>query len=330
MKKWEIDVAVLLIFFCRDDKFEKVFDAVKKARPRVLLLYQDGPRKGKNDLEKIAACRRIAENIDWECEVHKKYQDENVGCDPSGFIAHSWALSVVDKCIILEDDVVPNQCFFYFCKELLDKYEHDERINMICGMNNTRITPNSRDSYFFSHGGSIWGWATWRRCMEKWDPEYRALDDDAALKRIRENYIDDYRFNRFIKMCRKHKASGKAHFETINALAMYLNNSLNIVPKYNMISNIGVSQETTHGQADLKLYPKRVRKLLYMDTYDMEFPLSHPEYVVNNREYQLQTTFSRMHQLLIFAEGCFYSVMYQGCGGFLKRAKNKIKKIIKK
>ena len=43
--KYKIDIAVLLIFFCRDDKFSKVFEQVKKARPSKLYLYQDGPRK---------------------------------------------------------------------------------------------------------------------------------------------------------------------------------------------------------------------------------------------------------------------------------------------
>ena len=84
------DVAVLLIFFARPDTFRLVFDEVKKARPSRLFLYQDGAR-GERDCEGIAACRAIAEDIDWECEVHRKYQERNYGCDPSGFIAHSWA-----------------------------------------------------------------------------------------------------------------------------------------------------------------------------------------------------------------------------------------------
>ena len=46
---WKNDVAVLLIFFVRSDVFEKTFAAVKEARPRKLLLFQDGPRKGRLD-----------------------------------------------------------------------------------------------------------------------------------------------------------------------------------------------------------------------------------------------------------------------------------------
>ena len=136
MKPWKNDVAVLLIFFTRDDVFAKTFAAVKEARPRKLLLWQDGPREGRpNDMQGIQRCREIAEDIDWECEIYKNYQEKNWGCDPSTFYSHKWAFSIVDKCIILEDDCVPAQSFFPFCKELLDRYEKDLRINRICGFN---------------------------------------------------------------------------------------------------------------------------------------------------------------------------------------------------
>ena len=78
----KIDVAVLILFFNRPEPFEKVFQAVKEARPSRLFLYQDGPR-GEKDMPGIEACRRIAADIDWECDVKHLYQERNYGCDPS-------------------------------------------------------------------------------------------------------------------------------------------------------------------------------------------------------------------------------------------------------
>ena len=40
----QIDVAVLLIFFNRPEKFKEVFAQVQKAKPSKLFLYQDGAR----------------------------------------------------------------------------------------------------------------------------------------------------------------------------------------------------------------------------------------------------------------------------------------------
>lgn len=162
MKPAKIDVAVLFIFFTRTEKTAAVFEQIRKARPTRLYLYQDGPRVNRpDDVENIEACRKVVEDIDWECQVHRMYQDKNYGCDPSEFISQKWMFATETKGIILEDDDVPSQSFFPFCKELLDKYENDTRINIICGMNNLDRSETDK-SYIFSEYGSIWGWATWK------------------------------------------------------------------------------------------------------------------------------------------------------------------------
>lgn len=139
MKPSLVDVPVLILFFNRPQQLSQVFEQVRKARPSKLFLYQDGPR-GERDLPGIKACREVVDQIDWECEVHRKYQEKNYGCDPSEYISQKWAFSMVDKCIVLEDDDVPSVSFFTFCKEMLDRYEQDTRITMIAGFNNEEIT----------------------------------------------------------------------------------------------------------------------------------------------------------------------------------------------
>ena len=137
----KIDVSVLLIFFCRVEKTKEVFAAIKEARPARLYLYQDGPRETvKSDGEELQKCRQIVSEIDWDCEVHTFYQEKNLGCDPSEYIAQRWFFDNEEMGIILEDDDVPSQSFFPFCKELLDKYRNDKRVNMICGMNNNDVS----------------------------------------------------------------------------------------------------------------------------------------------------------------------------------------------
>lgn len=277
--KYRIDIAVLLIFFCRDDKFSKVFEQVKIARPSKLYLYQDGPRNEK-DKEGIARCRQVASEIDWECEVHTWYQEENVGCDPSEFIAQRWMFDQEQMGIVLEDDDVPSQSFFPFCKELLEKYKDDERINQICGMNSTGVSEHTPDSYLFTTKGSCWGWASWKRVIDQWDETYSWLDSEKDLLNLRCQRLKQHEYKAFITYSKRHRASGRAHYETIGGMNMYLQNSLNIVPKYNMISNIGIGEETTHGSSDLRLLPKDISRLFYMQRYEIEFPLKHPKYVM--------------------------------------------------
>ena len=173
----KIDIAVLILFFNRPDSLKKVFAEVRKARPSRLFLYQDGPR-GERDMEGIMACREVVADIDWECDVRQMYQERNFGCDPSEYISQKWAFSLADKCIVLEDDDVPSQSFFPFCKEMLDRYEHDERIVMVSGFNSEERIEGCPYDYLFTSVMSIWGWASWRRVVDRWDGKYSFLDDE--------------------------------------------------------------------------------------------------------------------------------------------------------
>ena len=279
LKEWKNDVNVLFLFFARPKQTAAVFEQIKLARPRRLFLYQDGPRPGrKDDIESIRKCREIVEQIDWDCELHKLYQEKNFGCDPSEYISQKWMFSHVDKGIILEDDDVPSQSFFPYCKDLLDKYEHDERIGIICGMNNLE-TFNNGYSYLFTRYGSIWGWATWKRNIDRWDPNYEWMNDSHLLNIMRAQYKN---CDSWLRLCRTHKATGREHYESILGAHVRLNNQLNIVPAQNMITNVGIAEESTHSVSDLMKLPRFVRRLFYMKRYEVAPILKHPPYVVED------------------------------------------------
>lgn len=284
--KPEVEVAVLLLFFTRTDITARTFEQIRKARPARLYLYQDGPRQGReDDIINIKECReRIESMIDWDCEVHRNYQEKNYGCDPSEYISQKWMFSYETKGIIIEDDDVMSVSFFRFCKELLDKYENDTRINIICGMNHLGVYKNCPYDYFFSRrGGAIWGWATWKRNIDKWDSQYEFLKDKYALHCLEAEFgvqpMANYR-----ALCKKHYKTGREHYESILGSFAFTNNTLNIVPTKNMTCNCGVGMETTHSDEYHKL-PLNTRKQLFMKTYELEFPLKHPKYVQNDCAY---------------------------------------------
>jgi hypothetical protein len=281
-----IDLPVLLIFFARPEQLSKVFEQVKKVKPSKLFLYQDGPRLNRpDDVENINKCRKIVEDIDWECEIHKKYQQKNIGCDPSEFIAQKWMFETEEYGIVLEDDDVPSLSFFPFCKELLEKYKNDERINMICGMNHLGELTDNPNSYIFTVSGSIWGWASWKRVIEKWEEHYDFINDPNVLNLLKIK-LGEKDFKSYYKTCLKHFNSGKAHYESILGSSLYLNSRLNIVPTKNMISNIGIGFDTTHSADSISKLPKGIRRVLFMKTHEIEFPIKHPKYIIENVEYK--------------------------------------------
>lgn len=285
MKPFKTDVAVLILFFNRPEALKNVWSAVCEARPSQLFLYQDGPRNEK-DMLGIKACREIVNQIDWECDVHRCFQSKNYGCDPSEFMSQKWALSIADRCIILEDDSIPSATFFPFCKEMLDRYANDPRIMMIQGMNYDEITPNIPYDYFFTTAFSISGWATWRRVIELCDEHYSFLDDSYDIKQL-EHLIDSHQYQKnFLEFCKYHRQTGKAYYETILHAAIFLNNGMAIVPRVNMVGNLGACGEGVHLSGTNATLPKAYRRIFEMKSHNLKFPLRHPKYVFPDIAYK--------------------------------------------
>lgn len=284
-KQYLCDVPVLCLFFNRPYLFRDVFEQVRLARPSRLFLYQDGPR-GETDMPGIIECREIASHIDWECEVHTMFLEKNQGCDPSGYLSRKWAFQYVDRLVILEDDTVPSVSFFSFCKELLEKYLNDSRITMIAGMNYEEETKDCPYDYLFTSDCSIWGWATWKRVFDRWESNYDFLSDEYHMKLLSKYMKNTNQRKHLIPMFKWHKASGKEYFESILISDHLLQHGLSIVPTKNLISNIGFTADSTHFNGSLKSVPKSVARIYTMKRFELEFPLKHPKYVIENLYYK--------------------------------------------
>jgi len=330
MNKSKIDVAVLILFFNRPEMLKKVFEQVKIARPSKLYLYQDGAREGRtDDIINIQKCREIVSDIDWDCEVHTNYSEKNYGCDPSEYLAQKWMFETEEMGIVLEDDDVPSQSFFPFCKELLEKYKDDQRINMICGMNNCETSEHCPYDYLFSTSGSITGWASWKRVIDEWDEYIDFVDDEYTVDIFEEAYAT--RRKGFVEHCKKCNASGVAYYEAILSGNALPQSRLNIVPTRNLISNIGNVGESTHGVADISLLPKGIRRIFNMKTYEYDFPLKHPPYVIEDliflkRINRIMANGHPMVKIYRKVESLIYRMAY----GDFSMFKRKFKRLFKK
>ncbi len=298
------DIPVLLVFFNRPDKFSAVFSAVKAIQPKKLFLYQDGPREGNaDDVINVRRCREIAESVDWECEVKTLFQEQNVGCDPSGFTAHSWFFNQVEYGIVLEDDCVPSKGFFDLCAYALPKYKDDPRISMVSGMNLLEVFEGVQDPYFFTAHGGIWGWASWARFYKLCDPTYSWLDDKEAVREIKDDFSTKGEANDFLKLARERRNEGIAYFETTVYAAARSRHMLEIVPTRNTITNIGVGEGVHTNQAYEEMSPIEQR-YYFRKAYGFAVPEREVP-IVRNRVYEKKILLSfadkiriRIHRFL--------------------------------
>lgn len=167
MKKTQ---AVLFLIFNRLDTASRVFEAIREARPFRLYIAADGPRLHKlGELEACISVRRLVTQIDWPCEIHTLFREQNLGCARAVKEAIDWFFEHEEEGIILEDDCLPRPEFFSFCSEMLDRWRNNKEIMMISGTNYLFGKISSSYDYYFSHFAAIWGWATWKRAWTQLD-----------------------------------------------------------------------------------------------------------------------------------------------------------------
>ena len=290
MENYSCNTPVLMIFFNRPDTFEKVFEKVRKARPKTLILAQDGPRND-SDLAKIEACRKIAESVDWNCEIIRDYSDVNLGCGVRPQSAITNALKKFEQVIILEDDCVPSDSFFPYCEELLEKYKDDERIAYISGLNHFETWDCGDSDYFFTKTGAIWGWATWRRAWSKHYDYYNKSITDPYISKLTKLQIPnkraaETRFSASKKAYESYATGEKlSYWDAQWGFAKFSQNMMVIVPKNNLINNIGIGATSTHAAKLKKQKNIKYKTFVFIPTYNFEFPLKHPNHCLCDVEY---------------------------------------------
>lgn len=271
-----IHTPVAFIIFNRPDLTELVFQAIRQAQPKKLLVIADGPRADRpSEAEKCAAARVVIKQVDWDCEVLTNYSDTNLGCKRRVSSGIDWVFSQVEEAIILEDDCLPASSFFDFCQTLLAKYRHDERVMMISGDNFQPKDRQFEDSYYFSKYIHIWGWATWRRAWQHYDVKM------ASWKKFRDRRL----LNAICHYPGEVEYWTENFNNTANGIidtwdyqwvyACWQQNGMSVTPAVNLISNLGFCDDATHtsGQSPLSNMPR-----------GSIGDIKHPLFVTNNTE----------------------------------------------
>jgi hypothetical protein len=241
-----METPILFLIFNRPDKTKLVFERIRESRPKYFYIAADGPRS----LSESVLCEQtralIINKIDWPCEVHTLFRENNLGCTNAVTSAISWFFEQVESGIILEDDCLPDPSFFAYCAELLEKYASENSIKHIAGSNFIFDKQIGTASYYFSSISICWGWATWRRAWKEF--ELNTVEEISE-----EKYIEALHFPNFIK---RHTAYWKKQFDYHRKgedniwdyrwlFNLWFNKGLAINPNKNLVKNIGYGADAT-------------------------------------------------------------------------------------
>ena len=293
-----LETAVLFLVFNRVDTTKQVFDAIRAAKPPRLYIAGDGPRRGRqDDVKKIDEVRAIVKSVDWPCEVKTLFRDENLGCKYAPSSAITWFFENESQGIILEDDCLPSQSFFWFCEELLERYKNDEHIYLISGDARGSEAVNIQEDYGFCKYPMIWGWASWARVWKEYDlniklwPEIKedlipTISDNKGTQRL-WRYVFDKVYTKSLDTAWDYQLS----------FLLLKNKARCIIPKRNLIKNIGFGHDATH---TVNVNSSSANRKIY----EIDFPLNH--YTSSKSEVEINDYFDRGE---FYAHNLFFRVI---------------------
>ena len=268
---------VLFLIFNRPDKTQRVFDQIKKYKPKRLFIAADGHRENKDgEKENCIKTRKIVQKVDWDCEIKTLFREKNLGCKLAVSSAIDWFFDYVNEGIILEDDCLPSQSFFSFCEELLIKFKNDEKVMQICGSNFLYGWQRNDNSYYFSRYGPIWGWASWKRAWKHYDVDMK-IWPEVKQKKVYLDLCENIREALFrINIYDRVYSGDLDTWDFQWGFAKLMNSGLSVIPNRNLIENIGIGKNSTHTKQLDKVFAN-------MAVSDVDFPLRHPEFICRDK-----------------------------------------------
>ena len=263
--------AVVLLVFNRPEHTRIVANRVREARPRAVYVVADGPRPVNSTDEQLCAdVRGVIGDIEWDCPVHTLYAENNMGLKARVSSGLDWVFDHEESAIILEDDCLPDPSFFPYATELLERYASDARIGIVSGNNFLRGHSIDDHSYYFSPDVRIWGWATWARVWKDFSRE--GLNHQWSVEQARQAVARIQSSARRKSLIRE---AERAHRLNSWALPFVLHaqrqNYLSVVPRENLVTNIGFGAGSTHTK--FESFTAEV------PTSSLQFPLIHPDTV---------------------------------------------------
>lgn len=205
-------------------------------------IYCDGPRHDRDE-DVCAQVRRVAGSFRMFHSTSVIAREGNLGLSRNVIEGVSESLRDRKRVIIVEDDLVLSPQFLEFMSHGLELYENDEQVASIHGY--VYPVDASLPDSFFLRGADCWGWGTWRRAWERFQP-----DGSLLLEGLRARGLDR-RFDLegamdYTKMLRD-QISGRNDSWAIRWHASaFLAGMLTLYPGTSLVRNMGFDGSGTH------------------------------------------------------------------------------------
>lgn len=243
---------IILFVYNRPEHTKQTVEALLRNRLAAeseLYIFADGAKEGASadQCNRIRQVREYISAITGFREVHVEVSEKNKGLANSVIYGVTKVVNEQGKVIVLEDDIVTSSHFLEYMNQSLDLYEHDEDVVCIHGYSIIKDAP-IREHTYFQYGADCWGWATWKRGWDIFEPDAQKLMDtiksDRTLLRM-FTYNGTYPYLEMLQA----QIDGKIDSWAVRWYASaVIKNKLCLYPAKSLVQNIGFDSNGTHTQ----------------------------------------------------------------------------------
>jgi hypothetical protein len=236
---------VALFVYDRPDHLAQVAQALganPQAAASRLFVFVDAP-KSAAAAPRVEAVRRLARNIGGFKSSVVVEQEKNLGIAASIVQGVSRLTEEFGCVIVLEDDLVPSRHFLRYLNDALRLYADDEQVVSVHAY--SYPVDGELPETFFLRGADCWGWATWKRGWDLFEPDGRKLLLELERRGLTRAFDFDgsYPYTQMLRDC----IAGLNDSWAIRWYASaFLQERLTLYPGSAQVRNIGVDGSGIH------------------------------------------------------------------------------------
>lgn len=200
-----------------------------------LFIFSDGP-KDETEEEKVKEVRALVRNTEGFKSVEVIAAKANLGLADSVIAGVSRLVKTYGQVIVLEDDLIISPHTLTYFNEALTRYRQDDQV-MHIGAYMYPLQENNLPESFFYRAATSWGWATWERAWQYFEPDIQVLMKQFD-SRQRAAFSIDHQMNFWKQM--QDFSKGKNNSWAIRWYAsIFLRGGLTLNPARSLVNNIG-------------------------------------------------------------------------------------------
>ncbi|MBM7866698.1 glycosyltransferase family 2 protein [Heliobacterium gestii] len=249
---------IALFVYKRPNHTRKTLESLRRcpeAAESELFVFCDGP-KAEDDGAAIQETRQVVREQSWCKEVTVIESDHNRGLAASVIGGVTEIVNRFGQVIVLEDDLRLSPAFLRFMNASLARYSDDPKVMHVSGYMHPIDVAWAKDALFLPIMSS-WGWATWKRAWDRFDPDCAGVERLFLDHGLRRAFDIDDGYSQTTMLLRQ--LSGQIDSWAIRWYwSMFTHGGVSLFPKNSLVVNRGMDGTGTHCAAIDSVQEQRI------------------------------------------------------------------------